>query len=397
MDKSIWLDTIAIELIGENRVASAHQSENTYDGCGILLDTSSSRTPLKMVVSGSGSLTVEGWRCGISLGTDELHFDGVAVDAQAVFPSGLSVTNGGSLLIENSEVSANTIRATSLTARDSDISVILRSLPDIWTYAVSLVAADSIDISGGSLTLAGPAEKPAYTAISNNRQTTIDLSGCQIDIRNVEYGLQVIAGTINLTDVSGAAFCTEESIYNTSINNSSPAFSANEVNSSGCSIYAQTGSDILIYGGCSLPSEITELTVSGDLIIETDKAFTIGAGQKITFSKNSAQICQYIDNTTLVNNDTLIAPEGIGYEKTSQVTNNGIFDGIVKENSGFMQYIYGNVALERNDALGALNGSTWMISRTFVMPGAVLTIPNGKTLDASQEIGRAHVNSSHIH
>ncbi len=126
MDKGIWLDTIAIELIGENQVISTNQSENTYDGCGILLDTSSSRPPLKIVVSGSGSLTVEGWQCGISLGTDELHFNGVTVNAQAVFPSGLSVTNGGSLLIESSEVSANTIRATGLTARDSDISVICR-------------------------------------------------------------------------------------------------------------------------------------------------------------------------------------------------------------------------------------------------------------------------------
>ena len=281
MDKNTWLDTITIVLIGENRVISTNQSENAYNSSGIYLDTSSYRSPRKIEVSGSGSLTVEGYRCGISLGTDNLHFNGVTVNTRANYPDGLLVTNSGTLLIENSKVSANTISATGLTSTDSDISVVLDSLPDTWTYSVSLITAHSVDISGGSLTLAGSEENPAYNAISNDNQTSIDLSGCQMDIRNVQYGLSVNAGTINLTDVSGVIFCTESGTLLTSGN---AAFHANNVNSSDCSIYAQTGSNIFIYGDCSLPSEITELTVSGDLIIETGKTFTIGEGQKITFS-----------------------------------------------------------------------------------------------------------------
>ena len=37
MDKSIWLDTIAIELIGENRVVSTHQSENPLSEMRLML------------------------------------------------------------------------------------------------------------------------------------------------------------------------------------------------------------------------------------------------------------------------------------------------------------------------------------------------------------------------
>lgn len=408
MDKQTWLGAIYIVLIGENRVVSTCESDNFYQTYGIRLDSSDSRSPGEIVVSGGGSLTAEGYRCGIGLGTDKLHFKEATVNAQSAYPSGLQVTNGGSLLIEDSTVGANTISTTCLTSSNSDISVVLNSVPAAWTYNDSLIAADSVDISGGTLTLAGSEKKPAYNAIFNNGQTSINLSGCQIDIRNVQYGLHVNAGTINLTDVSGAVFCTESGTLLTSQN---PAFHANEVNALGCSIYAQTGSDILTYGDCSLPSEITEVTIPGDLKIETGKTFTIGAGQKITFSKNGAQVCQYLDNTTLinngtlefvhqptfrsgtklVNNGTLIAPEGISYSKNpdaaqnAQVTNNGTFNGIVTENIGFTQYIYGNVTLGGNRALGALNGSRWMINKIFVMPDAVLTVPSGKTLDASQE------------
>lgn len=164
----------------------------------------------------------------------------MTVNAQSAYPSGLRVTNGGSLLIEDSMVSANTISAMGMTSSNSDISVVLSSVPAIWTYSDSLIAADSVDISGGTLTLSGSEERQAYCGISNNRQTSIDLSNCQIDIRNVQYGLHVNAGTINLTNVSRAVFCTGSGALLTSQN---PAFHANQVNASDCSIYAQTGSD----------------------------------------------------------------------------------------------------------------------------------------------------------
>lgn len=398
VNKGSWLGGINIVLIGENRVVSTHQSENSYDGCGILLDTSSSYPPGEILVSGGGALTVEGWRCGVSLATDQLQFKGVSVTAQAAYPNGLNVANSGSLLVQNSAVRANTISAAGLTARDSDISVVSDSLPASWTYAVSLLAADSVDISGGSLTLSGPENDPVYCGIFNNAQTTVDLTDCRIDVRNVENGIHVNAGTINLTNVQGTVFCSDPGTYLYSHN---PAFHANQTNASDCSIYAQTGMNLFIYGDRALPEELTEVTVPGDLIIEAGKTFTIGEGQKVIFSKNSAQISD-VDNTTLVNNGTLeflkqpgfrsgtklinngtlIAPEGISYPYgNAQVTNNGSFDGLVKEKSGTIWHVYGNATLEFPRTLG---GSGAWINRIFVTTGAGLTIPQGKTLDASK-------------
>lgn len=401
-----WLGKITIVLKGENRVVSTYQDDdNFYQTYGIRLDTSSNFPPGEILVTGGGSLTVEGYRCGIGLGTDKLHLKGVTVNAQSDYPSGLSVTNSGSLLIEDSTVNTNSISATGITSNNSDISVSLSSVPANWTYSDSLIAADSVNISGGTLTLSGSAERPAYCGIFNNKgsSASIDLRSCRIDIRNVKYGLHVNLGTINLTNIQGAVFCTESG---TLLNSHNPAFHANRLNASECSIYAQTGEDIFIYGDCSLPSEITELTVPGDLKIETGKTFTIGEGQKVIFTKDSAKVSD-TDNTTLinngtlefskqptfrggtklVNNGTLIAPEGISYSSTYgvaqnvQVTNNGFFDGLVKEHSGTIWYIYGNVTQESDRTLG---GTGVWISKTFVTTGAVLTIPNGKTLDASR-------------
>lgn len=397
MDKKIWLGGIDIVLIGENRVISTHQTENSYDGCGILLDVSSSYPPLEINISGGGSLTAEGYRCGISLAADQVHLDGVTVSAQSAYPSGLLVTNEGSLLIESSTVRASTISAAGLTSRDSDISVVLSSVPESWTYKDSLITAGSVNVSGGTLTLSGSEERPAYQAVSNHKQTSIDLTDCRIDIRNVEYGLHVNAGTINLTNVQGAVFCSDTGTY---LYSGNPAFHANSLNASGCSVYAQTGMDLFIYGDCALPEELTEVTIPGDLIIEAGKTFTIGEGQKVIFSKDPASISK-TDNTALVNNGTLefpkqpsfrsgtklinngtlIAPEGISYPRDVQVTNNGTFDGLVKEKSGVIWHVYGNVALEFSNTLG---GSGVWSRRVFVTSGAELTIPDGKTLDASQ-------------
>ena len=395
-----WLGGITIVLTGENRVVSTFQNDdNFYQTYGIRLDTSSNFPPGEILVTGGGSLMAEGYRSGISLATDKLHFEGVSVTAQSAYPSGLLVANDGSLLIEDSTVHANTISAKDLTASGSDISVVSDSFPAGWTYAVSLLAADGVNISGGSLTLSGPENDPAYCGVFNNAQTSVDLTDCRIDVRNVENGIHVNAGTINLTNVQGTVLCSDPGTYLYSHN---PAFHANNVNASGCSIYAQTGMNLFIYGDCALPEQLAEATVPGDLILEAGKTFTIGEGQKVTFSKNPAQISN-VDNTTLVNNGTLeflkeprfrsgtklinngtlIAPEGISYlYGGAQVTNNGSFDGLVKEDSSTVWHVYGNVALEFDRLLG---GSGFYINKTFVTTGAVLTIPNGKTLDASQE------------
>ncbi|WP_325198988.1 InlB B-repeat-containing protein [Oscillibacter sp.] len=398
VNKGGWLGGINIVLIGENRVVSTFQDDNNfYQTYGILLNTSSSYPPGEIVVTGGGSLTAEGYRSGIRLATNQLHFKGVTVNVQSAYPSGLLVTNDGSLLIEDSTVRANTISAKGLTASGSDISVVSDSLPAGWTYAVSLLAADGVDISGGSLTLSGPENDPAYCGVFNNAQTSVDLTDCRIDIRNVENGIHVNAGTINLANVQGTVLCSEPG---TSLYSQNPAFHANNVNASGCSIYAQTGMNLFIYGDCALPEQLAEVTVPGDLILEAGKTFTIGEGQKVIFSKDLAKIST-VDNTTLVNNGTLeflkkpnfrsgtklinngtlIAPEGISYLNSAQVTNSGTFDGIVTENSGFTEYIYGNVTLGGR----TLGGTGWMLRKLFLQENAILTIPNGKTVDASQE------------
>lgn len=65
--------------------------------------------------------------------------------------------------------------------------------------------------------------------------------------------------------------------------------------------------------------------------------------------------------------------------KNERFVNNGIFDGIIDEESGEVHYVYGNV-VAGSRTLGKIG--VWNY-QTILMPGAVFTIPDGGVVDAA--------------
>lgn len=381
---------ITIVLIGENRIVSTKQTENSYDGCGIYMNAYDASVKPGVSICGGGSLTAKGSRCGLSI-DGSLNVEDVTLDAQSDRKNAIIVDE--TLSVRNSTLKTNTMSAERLDAQNCDITA---SMTVASTQAASLITVGSCEIDGCAIKLTGPESDDAYAAIDSHSQDELKIENSSLDIRNVKFGLSIQTGTISLGHMTGTLFCSNTDIY---MNGKNPAFYANNVNVSDSTLYAQTGNHIFSWGDCSLPEEIRELTVTGDLTIEAGKTFTIGQEQKVTFTKNPAYI-QGEGNAVLVNNGTLeftastraqvktqlvnhgtLMADGIDCNHT-QFTNHGVFHGAVNEKSGVVKYLYGKVAQDYNCSLG---GTGNWIARRFITPGAELTILTGKKLDATDK------------
>lgn len=378
---------INIVLIGENRIISTKQADWVYNGSGIYVNADDAAVKPSVLICGGGSLTVQGSRCGLNI-PGCLNVEDVTLDAR-------SDTNGAvvvkeTLSMRNSTLQTNTLRAQRLTASGCDI---LASMTVSSSQATSLITVESCEIDKCTVQLTGPESEDAYAAISSSSQDELIIKNSSLNIKNVDKGIYIQTGTITLEHATGTLFCSNTGTYL----NGNPALYANNVNVSDSTIFAQTGYHIYSWGDCSLPEEIRELTVSGDLMIEAGKTFTIGEGQKVIFERNPAYIkgeegaalinngtCEFTGSTRaqvktqFVNHGTLIA-DGIDCDHT-QFTNTGEFNGEVNEKSGVVKYIYGKVTQGYNCSLG---GSGNWIVRRFIMPGAELTILTGNKMDAT--------------
>ena len=389
---------INIILNGENRLVSTNpRQESIYDRCGIYFDyeTYSGSTEPAVSIQGDGSLLAEGGYGGICL-PGALNIVDVTINTCSGGTNAFSA--GGNIFIRNGKIRTNTIRGNSLYIEDSSITAALNGK----TQGGALISAKNLEVSGSTLKLEGYEEQPTYNGIScyaGESNSLVTIKDSQLDIRNVEYGISTSnPGKINLEKVTGTLFCSNTNY----LYEKNAAFFSEHVDVVDSEIYAQAGNDILIYGDCALPEEIRELTVAGDLTIEGGKSFTIGEDQKITFTKNPAKISNpYYETITLVNNGTLefqhrptmatnaclenngtlLAEAGLNCQTVSQFTNKGTYNGIAYEHSGYIEYCYGNVTKKYNQTLG---GTGRWLFKSFVMPDAVLTIPDGKTLDAAK-------------
>lgn len=378
---------INIVLIGENRIISTKQTDYVYNGSGIYVNADDAAVKPGISIYGGGSLTVEGSRCGLCI-PGCLNVEDVTLDARSDGKGAIVV--GETLSMKNSTLRTNTMSAERLSAINCDITA---SMTVVSTQATSLITVGSCEIDDCTVKCTGPEGEDAYAAIYSASQDELKIKNSSLDIKNVDKGIYIQTGTITLEHITGALFCSNTGVYL----NGNPALYANNVNVSDSTFYAQTGYDVYSWGDCSLPGELSELTVPGDLTIEAGKTFTIGEGQKVTFKRSPAYIkgeegAALINNGTLeftgstraqvqtqfVNNGTLIA-DGIDCDHT-RFTNNGVFHGAINEKSGVVQYIYGEVAQGYNCSLGGVGN--W-ISRRFITPGAGLTILTGKKLDAT--------------
>jgi len=337
---------VSIILKGENRVASTHDTENTYDGGSIYLPVGPQ--PLKITISGGGSLTVEGKHYGISVAADAVEINGVTVNARSDQINGLNFN--GALMTRNSNITTNTLSCDSLTAENSAITAHMKEVP---YYSEVIINAKSCDISDSTLTLTGPEEKHAYAAIysSVGDAREFNFTNSSIAVRNVEQGLYIKTETINMDHVNGTLICSEDNPYWGGRNT---ALFANYVNAAGCSIFAMAGSDAVVYGDCALPDDIQELTVPGGLELHNGDKFTIGEDQKVTFTKNwvetnNAGSATIINNGTLefsyapdicqnllINNGTLIAHKDMDFDHNN-FTNNGTYNGGIIEKTAYIR------------------------------------------------------------
>lgn len=378
---------INIVLIGENRIISTKQADYPYNGSGIYVNADDAAVKPGISIYGGGSLTVEGSRCGLCI-PGCLNVEDVTLDARSDGKGAIVV--GETLSMKNSTLRTNTMSAERLSAINCDITA---SMTVVSTQATSLITVGSCEIDDCTVKCTGPEGEDAYAAIYSASQDELKIKNSSLDIKNVDKGIYIQTGTITLEHITGALFCSNTGVYL----NGNPALYANNVNVSDSTFYAQTGYDVYSWGDCSLPGELSELTVPGDLTIEAGKTFTIGEGQKVTFKRSPAYIkgeegATLINNGTLeftgstraqvqtqfVNNGTLIA-DGIDCDHT-RFTNNGVFHGAINEKSGVVEYIYGKVTQGYNCSLG---GTGNWITRRFITPGAELTILTGKKLDAT--------------
>ncbi len=385
------IENMNIALSGENRIISTNQTENSYNGCGIYINSNDAQTKPAVSISGTGSLTLKGNRYAASIG-GSLGISGVSIDAQS--DSSQAVMASGALSLENSSLKSKALSADTLSMRGSSLSV---SLAEASKQGQALVRVGFCDIENSDLSLSGAEDATyPYAAISSNGGTAC-IRDSSVDIRNVQWGIEITrtgSSSICLEHVIGTLFCSNTDQY---LQDKNPALYADQVEVSESTFYVQTGNHIFTYGNCSLPEEIKELEVPGNLSIEEGKSFTVGEGQKMDFTLNYATIkggedAAFINNgtvtfshaptvqTSFINNGRLDSADGIDCSHT-QFTNNGTFHGAVKEDSGAIHYCYGTVAHNYSRTLGEFGAWTY---QTFLMPGAALAIPGGKYLDASK-------------
>lgn len=397
--KGIPIKTVRIVLKGENHVASTNilppDSASFYNACGIYIDAYDAERAPSVQICGDGSMSVEGYRRGMLLnGTKtgekcSLLIQGVQLKVKTGENGGIST--GGDVTVADSTVITDTFRAGRMTVQNSVITAAPVSVES--SYANPVLSAVSFDISDSTVSITG-ADGCRYEGMASSNSSVVRISDSIIDIRNVDYGISATAGTIELSGVTGRLSCLETPISGNSLAGESGAFLVNRVNAVDSVIFAQAGQDILVYGDCTLPKDITELTMGGDLKIQEGKSFTVGEGQKIIFTKNYATVGD-LDSAVLVNHGTLefvnrplvrtklenygtLLASGI-MGKNERFVNNGIFDGIIDEESGEVHYVYGNV-VAGSRTLGKIG--VWNY-QTILMPGAVFTIPDGGVVDAA--------------
>jgi len=403
-DNGFPIQNINIVLKGENQLVSTTvlNNSNGYQCNGIYFSVDASypnsRKPV-VSITGDGSLKAEGTRCGMVI-QGALRADGITIDAR----NGISVSE--ELSVSNSNIKSNTISAGYLYVDKSEITVAL----DAKTQGGSLIWTGNADISESRLELTGYHDEPTYSAIGCTDNSTVNIKDSFLAVRNVEFGIRSSysgsTGKISLDGVTGTLFCT-----NDWYSHDNSVFFCDTLEVVDSEIFAQSGKNILIYGDCTLPEEIKEFTVEGDLRIQGGKTFTIGEDQKVNFTKNWTKVSnpyyeqvklinhgtlhfqyrpEFSTNAFLENKGTLIAEDGLNCQSIDQFTNDGTYNGAVYLDSGVVKYYYGNVTQQWNVTVGV---NHWFDSKIFVMSGAALTIPDGKTLDATQN----GVSMSNLH
>ncbi len=389
------IKNVNIVLHGNNSLVSTKQTENTYDGSGIYFSRDKVQGP-DVKISGSSLdssiLTAKGNRTGIAMATKgSLAVSGVTINA--ITDTVTAFYTGAGLEIKDSAITTDRLSAESIELINSSVTAGIKTAR---TGITSILFAERYNIEDSEITLSGPEDKHILNALDCHNSGTINIKNSHLDIKNAQYGVYAYAGTINIKNVTGTLLCSGSNYgKNTAL------FGNTNIEDS--SIFAYDNDNMYIYGDCALPEEIKDLSFGGDLNVMAGGTFIINKDQKITFTKNYSSFKRWEgEMSKVINNGTLVfnasSRPGIGIllenngtlESTASAngidcqfdifTNNGIFNGTVNEDSGAIQYVYGNFIHNYNRTLGKFGA--W-IYKTVFMPESVLTIPGQKTLTAN--------------
>jgi len=397
MDTNHWLGAVTIVLTGENRVVSTN-------GCGFYSTSSNRMLPL-LSIGGSGSLDVEGGPYGINIYADQLKIKDTTVnicsqwDEKSTQWYGIHLGSYGILSLENSTVSANRIYAHTLTAKDSQLT----ATTGYYGYAPYIIETKYFSFSGGKLIISGPEQKADYSCgvYCTPNGDTVTLSDCEIDIRNVDQGVCVSAGTLSLQNVTGTVFTTKSAPSNSIYQNAAfDGLRMDPETHKDCRIFAQTGQDVVhtfLYGDYTI-DEDTVWSSTG-VHIQEGCSLTVAEGKKLTFTKDVTIHGKYesgyvdlVNNGTLefaednkfsaklINNGTLLVSGFLDCAPENFI-NKGTFNGILDDSA---QQIFGSVQIRYNKTLGKWTPTSYWSDTIHVTDQAVLTILDGKSLDASK-------------
>lgn len=398
MDKNFNLGPVTIKLTGENRISSADDS-----GISSYINYHYKALP-RLIITGD-TLEADGYWHGFDLSGCGMEMRNAAVKARSQREResndfyGINLTSSGTLSIENGTVQANRILVKTLDANNSQLTAFAEG----GGYSRKIIAADNFTFTGGKLTVYGPEGLNNHAVYSGSYDggTHISLSNCEIDIHDVEQGIRIVTGDIHLDNVTGTVLTAKSSASNSIYENN--AFDdVSEGTCTNCHIFAQTGKarsvvNTFVYGDCLLVGEAGALSETTGLYIQAGCAFTIDKSQYLTLTENYVTFHDTIQatvinngileffnppviRTKLVNNGTLLVNGHLNCDP-SGFENNGTFDQIIGDTD---QYLYGEQELEYDRYLGKPTSVHRWAYKIHVTEDAVLTIPSGITLDASQ-------------
>lgn len=397
---------INIVLIGKNVVKSTNSTSSSYNGCGLYLNAADATTVPAYTFTGDGSLEVSGQYAGIyAYSKGNVTVDGTTIAAEGAAHSGI-LTGTGTVSLKDSTVTAKVggsnndcgIGAVTgdLVIEKSQVSCYINDgasgKPALYGQNISITESSTIHIDGGG---------NSYACGLYSTGGTVTLENSAVEIKNVDTAMSSNSPSTSYSLSSVTGFITASTYIFP--NRVTPTITDT-------SLWTQSGGNAVVYGDIALPTGVTE--IAGTLSVPADAKLTIAANQTLTVKSgaytdiNKGEIINNGELTfdkkvtstgTITNSGTLKLPQGMTNNGTlnnsgvlsadatisgvGTLTGTGKTDAIVQTNAGktYTSTVYGTVSTT-GISVGVSSGLTY----TLTIPvGAILTIPEGKTLSAS--------------